>query len=73
MRILAYGVVQDPAESTQNPNNDPVGLPSYVGNVEVRPDLSFNTEYLDMSVKPRALAGLPVLEGRKTGRGGRME
>jgi hypothetical protein len=53
LRILTYGVVQDPAESTQNPNNDPVGFPSYVGNLEIRPDLRFNSEYLDLGIKPR--------------------
>lgn len=55
LRILTYGVVQDPAKSTQNPNNDPVGLPNYVGNFEVRPDFRFNTKYLDLAFKPRAM------------------
>lgn len=55
LRILAYGVMQDPAESTQNPRNDPVGFPSYVGNFEIRPDFRFNTSFLDMSIKPRGI------------------
>lgn len=68
MRILAYGVAQDPAKSTQNPNNDPVGLPTYVGNVEVRPDFRFNTEYLDMGIKPRMLLGYRYWkEGKREG------
>ncbi|MBN1364751.1 MAG: hypothetical protein JW976_08105 [Syntrophaceae bacterium] len=55
LRILTYGVVQDPAKSTQNPNNDPVGLPTYIGNLELRPDLYFNTKFLDAAVKPRGI------------------
>lgn len=54
-RILMYGVLQDPAKSTQNPNNDPVGFPNYIGNVDVRPDFRFNTRYLDLIFKPRAM------------------
>ena len=54
-RILTYGVLQDPAKSTQNPNNDPVGFPNYIGNIDIRPDFRFNTKYLDLVFKPRAM------------------
>jgi hypothetical protein len=53
VRILTYGVAQDPAKSTQNPNNI-AGIPRYIGNLEIRPDLRFNTQYLDAAFKPRA-------------------
>lgn len=45
----------DPVKSTQNPNNDPVGFPNYIGNIDVRPDFRFNTKYLDLVFKPRAM------------------
>jgi hypothetical protein len=70
IRILAYGVMQDPAESTQNPNNDPVGLPTYVGNLEIRPDFRLTTSYLDMAVKPRGIVDYRYWkEGMREGEG----
>ena len=68
LRILTYGVVQNPATSTQNPNNNAIGLPSYVGNLEIRPDLRFNTNYLDAAIKPRATLDYRVYkEGQRDG------
>jgi len=54
LRILAYGVAQNPAESNRNPNNDFLEIPHYVTNTEIRPDFYFNSNYLDLSVKPRS-------------------
>lgn len=54
LRILAYGVAQQPRESMLNPNNDLLEIPRYLANLEVRPDLSFQTSFLDCYVKPRA-------------------
>lgn len=51
--ILAYGVVQNPADSIVNPHNDLLELPGYVANFEIRPDLYFDSDYLELSVKPR--------------------
>jgi len=52
--ILSYGVVQNPADSIVNPHNDLLELPGYVANFEMRPDLYFDSSYLELSVKPRA-------------------
>lgn len=53
LRILAYGVVQEPSRSSQNPDNNLIHLPHYIGNLELRPDLRFNSRIVDASVKPR--------------------
>ncbi len=53
-RIMAYGIVQEPANSSQNPNNNFLQLPHYTANLELRPDLRLNLEPLELSVKPRA-------------------
>ena len=67
LRVLTYGVAQNPVNSTQNPNNI-VGLPSYVGNMEIRPDLRFNTNYLDAAFKPRLLLDYQYWkEGQRNG------
>ena len=42
LRVLGYGIIQHPADSTQNPNNNLLQIPSYVASVEVRPDLRFD-------------------------------
>jgi len=54
LRILTYGIVQEPANSTQNPDNNFLQLPHYTANMELRPDLRLNLEPLELSVKPRA-------------------
>lgn len=51
--MLSYGVVQNPADSIVNPHNDLLELPGYVANFEMRPDLYFDSSYLELSVKPR--------------------
>ncbi|MGB5218236.1 MAG: hypothetical protein WBN66_08045, partial [Smithella sp.] len=54
MGILSYGVFQNLADSIVNPDNDLLELPGYVANFEMRPDLYFDSNYLELSVKPRA-------------------
>jgi hypothetical protein len=53
LRVLAYGIVQEPAHSTQNPGNNFLQLPRYAANLEMRPDLHFQLESLDLMAKPR--------------------
>lgn len=54
LRILTYGVIQEPSESTQNPNNNLINIPQYVADLEVRPDIRFNSRFFDAFAKPRA-------------------
>jgi hypothetical protein len=54
VRILTYGIIQEPAESSQNPGNNLINLPHYIANLEVRPDVYFNSSVVDISAKPRA-------------------
>jgi hypothetical protein len=68
LRILAYGVAQQPSKSMLNPNNDLLEIPRYIANLEVRPDLSFQTSFLDCYVKPRAKLDFSVWqEGTREG------
>jgi hypothetical protein len=53
-RVLTYGAVQGIADSTQNPSNNFLQIPKYVGNIELRPDVRLNLDPLDLSAKPRA-------------------
>jgi len=57
LRILASGTSQDPATSSQNPNNDFFQIPQYLADVELRPDFYLNYNRLDLSVKPRFRLG----------------
>jgi len=52
-RILTYGIIQEPAHSSQNPENNFLQLPHYLAGLEMRPDLRFNIDPLELSVKPR--------------------
>ncbi|OPY79967.1 MAG: hypothetical protein A4E64_00249 [Syntrophorhabdus sp. PtaU1.Bin058] len=52
-RTLAYGTIQEPADSTQNPSNSLLAIPRYLADLEMRPDLRLNLDLLDLSVKPR--------------------
>jgi hypothetical protein len=54
LRIMTYGVIQEPAKSSQNPDNNFLQLPHYIAHLEIRPDLRFDTKFLDLSAKPRA-------------------
>jgi hypothetical protein len=53
LRILTYGVVQEPGKSTQNPDNNFLQIPHYTADLELRPDFRFNYEFLELSAKPR--------------------
>jgi hypothetical protein len=52
-RALVYGTVQEPRYSTQNPGNDFLQMPRYLGDQELRPDLRFNFDPLELTAKPR--------------------
>ncbi|MCX5805651.1 MAG: hypothetical protein NT010_06225 [Proteobacteria bacterium] len=52
-RILTYGIIQEPSYSTQNPGNNFLQLPRYLGDMELRPDLRFNRDSLELMAKPR--------------------
>jgi hypothetical protein len=53
LRILGYGIVQEPSNSSQNPDNNFLQLPHYLADLEIRPDLRLNLDPLELSVKPR--------------------
>ena len=53
LRVLAFGVVQQPISSTQNPSNNFLQIPRYVANTEIRPDLRLSLDPLELSAKPR--------------------
>jgi len=53
LRILTYGIIQEPANSSQNPGNDFLQMPHYLADLEIRPDLRLNIDPLELSVKPR--------------------
>ncbi|RPH49875.1 MAG: hypothetical protein EHM85_12340 [Desulfobacteraceae bacterium] len=55
LRLLTYGSYLSPATSTQNPGNNFLKLQSYEADLEVRPDLRLNLEFLTLSAKPRML------------------
>ena len=52
-RILTYGIIQEPSNSTQNPENNFLQLPHYLADLEIRPDLRLNIDPLELSAKPR--------------------
>jgi hypothetical protein len=52
-RVLTYSTLQEPACSTQNPGNNFLRMPRYLGDMELRPDLKFNTAALELMAKPR--------------------
>ena len=53
LRILAYGIILDPKDSIRNPNNDLLEIPHYIFDLEIRPDFYFDSDYLQLSAKPR--------------------
>jgi hypothetical protein len=53
LRILTYGIIQEPANSSQNPENNFLLMPHYLADLEIRPDLRLNIDPLELSVKPR--------------------
>ena len=52
-RVLTYGILQEPSYSTQNPGNNFLQMPRYLGDLELRPDLRFNMDSLELMLKPR--------------------
>lgn len=52
-RTLGYGTINDPSDSSQNPNNDFLNIPRYTLNLDLRPDVSFNFRRLTLVAKPR--------------------
>jgi len=68
LRILTYGVLQQPANTTQNPGNNFIEIPHYITYLEARPDLRFESSFLDLSVKPRAKLNYSIWEeGKREG------
>ena len=53
LRILASGIIQEPADSSQNPGNNFLQIPHYLADLEIRPDLRLNIDPLELSIKPR--------------------
>jgi hypothetical protein len=53
LRVLAFGLYQDVADSSQNPDNDFFQIPRYGADLELRPDARLNFRRLELSVKPR--------------------
>jgi hypothetical protein len=62
LRILTYGVVQEPAKSTQNPDNNFLQIPHYTADLEIRPDLRLDLNFLELSAKPRAKLEFQIWE-----------
>ena len=52
-KTLVFGTTMQPADSTQNPNNDFLEIPRYTLDFELRPDLSLDFRRLFLIVKPR--------------------
>ncbi|MDY7036602.1 MAG: hypothetical protein SV375_10645, partial [Thermodesulfobacteriota bacterium] len=52
-KSLGYINIQDPADSTLNPDNDFLKIPRHQFNFELRPDLSLELRRLKLVVKPR--------------------
>ena len=53
LRILTYGIIQEPSNSSQNPENNFLQIPHYAADLEIRPDLRLNIDPLELSAKPR--------------------
>ena len=62
LRVLSFGVLQQPTNSTQNPSNNFLKLPRSVGDAEVRPDLRLSLDPLELSAKPRGRLDYSVWE-----------
>ena len=67
-RILTYGIIQEPAHSNQNPENNFLQIPHYLADLEIQPDLRLNMDFLDLSAKPRMRLEYRVWrEGNRSG------
>lgn len=68
LRILTYGIAQEPAKSSQNPDNNFLQLPHYTADLEIRPDFRLDLNFLELAVKPRAKLEFRTWEeGRRSG------
>jgi hypothetical protein len=54
LRILTYGVIQEPAKFSQNPDNNFLQTPHYTADLELRPDFKLDWDFLELAAKPRA-------------------
>jgi hypothetical protein len=52
-RILTYGIIQKPAYSSQYAGINFLQIPHYLADLEIRPDLRFTIDPIDLSAKPR--------------------
>jgi hypothetical protein len=50
--LLGYGIVQDPVNSTLNPNNV-LRIPRYQAQLDFRPDFDLNFRQFEFGIKPR--------------------
>lgn len=53
LRVLTYGVIQEPAKSSQNPDNNFLQIPHYIADLELRPDFRLDLDFLELATKPR--------------------
>lgn len=68
LRILTYGIIQKPSNTTQNPGNNFIEIPHYMTYLELRPDLRFDSNHLELYVKPRAKLDYRIWEeGKRDG------
>src|SRR5450759_138059 len=68
LRVLTYGIIQEPAKSSQNPDNNFLQLPHYTADLEIRPDLRLDLNFLELSAKPRAKLEFRIWEeGSRSG------
>jgi hypothetical protein len=62
IRVLTFGIAQQPISSTQNPSNNFLQLQRYVADTEIRRDLRLNIDPLELSAKPRGRLDYSVWE-----------
>lgn len=62
LKVLAYGIVQEPVKSSRNPNNDFLEIPHYRADLEIRPDFYFDSHFVELSAKPRGKLDFRVWE-----------
>ena len=53
LRILTYGIIQEPANSSQSAGINFLQIPHYLTDLEIRPDLRLNIDPIELSAKPR--------------------
>ncbi len=53
IRLLSYGLMQEPVDNLQNPENTVYQISQNKAVLELRPDFAFGYKRIDLSVKPR--------------------